>query len=504
MNVGCNYTFRIVTVARQMSLNDVSFGDRVAENEADRLANYFVSTEQWENIKNGKSDVVFGAKGAGKSALYTLLLASRQSFSEQDIVLLTVERPKGKPVFSDITNDPPTSEDEFISLWKIYFCQLLIKHLKENSLCVEKAKIVENKLKEAGLIEEENTLRQLLNSAKEFVKNLLAVESLEAGATLEGGITGKITFRTPSNQERKEGYVSIDDLIEKLDNHFKDIGRTFWILSDRLDVAFDESQELEENALRALFKVYRDLEGYDNIKLKIFLRDDIWKRITEKGFREASHITKSTTIQWNEKNLLNLIVMRILDNRSLCQKYSVDIQKVQDSYEEQVDIYYKLFPEQVDVGEKQSETFNWILNRVKDGLGNVAPRELIHYHNEIITQERRAQDINNNTVEDPNLVSRQAIKSAAQDVSKVRIEQTLFAEYPQLKQYIMALENSKAEHNLRTLSAAWKLSEESTVSVAQQLNEIGFFDQTIARTEKTYKIPFLYRFHLNISQGKAF
>ena len=32
---------------------------------------------------------------------------------------------------------------------------------------------------------------------------------------------------------------------------------------------------------------------FDNIKLKIFVRDDIWQRISEGGFAEASHITKN-------------------------------------------------------------------------------------------------------------------------------------------------------------------------------------------------------------------
>ena len=487
-----------------MNLSEVSFGDRVAENEADRLARYFISTEQWENIYNDRADVIFGAKGSGKSALYTLLLANSNSLLEKGIVLLTAEQPKGKTVFSDITSDPPTSENEFISLWKIYFCQLIVKYLKEEGICTGKARFVESKLIEANLIEEENTLKKLVNSAKEFAKNLLIIESLEGGATLEGGLTGKITFRTPSKENRDKGYVSIEELIESLNNHLQETGKTFWISIDRLDIAFDESIDLEKNALRALFRAYRDLELYSLIKLKIFLRDDIWKRITEEGFREASHITKSTTIQWNEKNLLNLIVMRILDNKSICQAYDINVEEVRNDYDKQIETYYSLFPLQVDVGEKQSVTFDWILSRVKDGLGNKAPRELIHYHNEVITQERRAQDIKSSNVEEPNIVSRQAIKEAAQEVSKVRIEQTLYAEYPHLKLYVAALENSKAEHSLETLLHFWDVPEDRALTIAQELSEIGFFEQKQAKIEKIYKIPFLYRFHLDISQGKAF
>ncbi len=57
-----------------MDLAKVSFGDRVAENESAQLSGYFVKTEQWNSLFKGDVDVIFGSKGSGKSALYTLLL----------------------------------------------------------------------------------------------------------------------------------------------------------------------------------------------------------------------------------------------------------------------------------------------------------------------------------------------------------------------------------------------------------------------------------------------
>ena len=46
----------------------------------------------------------------------------------------------------------------------------------------------------------------------------------------------------------------------------------FWILLDRLDVAFADSADLEANALRALFRVYPDMAALSNFGVKIFLR----------------------------------------------------------------------------------------------------------------------------------------------------------------------------------------------------------------------------------------
>jgi hypothetical protein len=146
---------------------------------------------------------------------------------------------------------------------------------------------------------------------------------------------------------------------------------------DRLDVAFVENEELEQNALRALFRVYLDLLGSQNLKLKIFLRTDIWNRITKVGFREASHITRHVTISWDRASLLNLIVRRALHNASLRKHYGVVPAELLVSSEAQTNFFFRLFPDQVDVGPNKPTTLDWLLTRTRDGTQLNAPRELI-------------------------------------------------------------------------------------------------------------------------------
>src|SRR5207237_881456 len=55
-------------------LRTLNFGQRIAEDERDYLARYFVETDQWRRMYSGEVDIVYGAKGSGKSALYFLLL----------------------------------------------------------------------------------------------------------------------------------------------------------------------------------------------------------------------------------------------------------------------------------------------------------------------------------------------------------------------------------------------------------------------------------------------
>jgi hypothetical protein len=192
------------------------------------------------------------------------------------------------------------------------------------------------------------------------------------------GFEGKVTLREPGSEQRKLGYVSADTLLERADRALGEEKIQFWIVLDRLDVAFADSPALEENALRALFRVYRDMAALENISLKIFLRDDIWARITSEGFREASHITKSITITWDVPSLLHLVVRRILHNEVIREFYKVDPAAVLTNVGEQKKLFYRVFPAQVDLGERKSTTIDWILTRTMDGTGKTAPREVIH------------------------------------------------------------------------------------------------------------------------------
>jgi len=142
-------------------------------------------------------------------------------------------------------------------------------------------------------------------------------------------------------------------------------------------VAFVESEELETNALRALFKAYLDLSQFTEIKIKIFLRDDIWQKITKEGFREASHITKYQNLSWTRESLLNLLIRRILDNSELISQYNLNKEEILSDISLQEQLFYRLFPEQIDVGSRKPKTIEWVLSRTKDGKGINTPRELI-------------------------------------------------------------------------------------------------------------------------------
>jgi hypothetical protein len=482
-----------------------TFGQRIAEDEADELISYFVETEQWRRVVGGEVDVVYGPKGSGKSALYSLLRQKREVFRENRTFMAAGENIRGTPVFEALVSDPPASEEQFRGLWKVYFLSLIGTLFRLAEFENQHAKLLLSSLEEAKLIPKEWSLKQSLRAALDYVRRIEVSGEVKVNPQTgqAEGAAGKVTLREPSAEARKQGYISADSLLEEADRALAEDQMKFWIVLDRLDVAFADSVGLEENALRALFRVYRDMAALSNISLKIFLRDDIWARITAAGFREASHITKSITITWDSRSLLNLVIRRALHNESIRAFYHVNPANVLASADEQEKLFYKIFPGQVDAGERKSTTLDWMLTRTMDGTGKTTPRELIHLLSAARDQQLRLIEMGEQEPAGETLFDRTALKAALPEVSKARYERTLCAEQPALKPMLDKLEGEKTQQTPATLAKIWRVSESEALARAEKLTDVGFFQKRGSKEQPLYWVPFLYRDALKMVQGQA-
>jgi hypothetical protein len=489
-------------------LQEASFGERIAEQEIDELAEYFVETDQWRRLYAGDVDIVYGPKGAGKSALYSLLVTKQQELFDRGILIVPAENPSGAPAFQDVADDPPTGEAEFIGLWKVYFLGLIAKVLKEWGVETEDAERVYTALREARLLDEKANLRTRLHAARAYVKRVAEAESVEGGLIVDPhtgmpvGITGKITLRQPAADQRAAGLVSIDELLGDANDALRALDFKLWLILDRLDVAFVAQEELEQNALRALFKAYLDMQVLDQISVKIFLRMDIWRRITETGFREASHITRALTLEWERQSLLNVVMRRALKNQLVCDYYDVDAAVVLASVPEQEAMLQRMFPDQIDLG-RNPKTFEWMLSRTQDGSARTAPRELIHLMSTLRESQLKRLEVGHDPPPGQQLFDRPAFKDALTAVSDTRLTTTLYAEYPHMKTYIEQLDGEKTQQTPDTLARIWGIEAGEARMLAEQLVEVGFFERRGSKQEPDYWVPFLYRDALHMVQGEA-
>jgi hypothetical protein len=486
-----------------------TFGQTVAEQEVADLTSYFVETDEWRRVYAGDVDIVYGAKGAGKSAIYTLLHSRASELFDRGVIAIAAENPRGALVFEGLVADPPASETEFRNLWKLYLLLLVAQALRDYGIAPAISKAVIQPLEAANLLPKVSSLGGLLRSALEYVRSRMSAESVEGGikidpvTSLPVGVSGKITFREPTGDQQKAGLVSADRLLAIADSALHEAGVRIWLLLDRLDVAFAESLDLERNALRALFRVYLDLAAFDLISLKIFLRTDIWDQITKEGFREASHITKRVTLSWNSASLLNLVIRRAIHNLALRQYYGVDEAAVLASAEQQLELFYRIFPDQVDAGLRKPETLDWMLNRTCDGTTRNAPRELIQLLSASRDEELKRLELG--SAEPPNqwLFDRTSLKEALIVVSRIRFDQTLCAEFPNLKPRLLQLKGEKTLQTPDTLSKIWGMDEKFTAELANRLVEVGFFELRGSKEAPEFWVPFLYRSVLDMVQGTA-
>src|SRR5258708_308851 len=301
-------------------LLSTNFGHRIAEEEIDVLAEYFVETDHWNRLFRGDIDIIYGPKGSGKSALYSLLLKKSGELFDQNILLIAGENPRGATAFRDLATDPPASEREFVGLWKLYIASLLYGALADYGITNDPAKQLEAALAREGLVKKGASLAALLRAVVDYARRAFRPQAVEGSVKIDpatqlpSGFTGKIIFSEPGRGLDDTAVQSVDQLLIFADEALENAGFGAWVLLDRLYVAFAEKPELESNALRALFRVYLDIASLSHVKVKIFLRTDIWSRITTQGFREASHITRHLTINWSRNSLLNLVVRRSIHN----------------------------------------------------------------------------------------------------------------------------------------------------------------------------------------------
>ncbi len=397
----------------------------------------FVETDQWNRIFNGSIDIIFGAKGSGKSAIYHLMMNKEGDLFDRDILLVPAENPDEDPAFNEIRSDFPPTEDEFIGLWKLYLCSVAAVRAREAGVSNQELRDVIDYLGELKLISQELSLNTILRKISEYVKRsfrpkeVLATTHFDANTGMITGVTGRISFSEPGTEARDKGVRPIKEILSKLNASLRASGQTVWLLLDRLDVAFAGNEEIEARALRALFSAYKDMAGLDRIRPKLFIRSDIWDKIVASGYREATHAASSertATLRWDNGLLFNVFIKRLLQSDALCQSLGVDREAVLNNIGEQERLIDRIFPDKIDTG-KNPRTFAWICGRLQDGRDQATPRELIQFCSALRTHQLQRFEKAAAPPPEELLFERASFKAALGPVSQNRLTNTIFAEY---------------------------------------------------------------------------
>ncbi|MGV8964561.1 MAG: P-loop ATPase, Sll1717 family [Candidatus Saccharimonadaceae bacterium] len=480
-------------------LKTTNVGERIAEQETEGLSIYFLKTFLWEQILEDDIDIVFGCKGSGKSAIYNFLANQTDEIFDRNGILAFAENPRGTVAFKDLNTSPPTEESEFKSIWKLYFILIISQKLLEFNYNDQYIKTVISKLQDSNLIARRPNFTSMVKMVRDYIRNVKSIEpniSISDSTGLVDTIGVKISLNEPSTRLADKGIVSIDYLLECLNNSLKLNGFKIWVAIDRLDAIFQDNFQLEANALKTLFQVYIDLMGYENIRLLIFFRDDIWNRIIEDGFRESSHLTRKELITWDESALFHLIMCRFIKNAELLNYYGLKQEELVTK-EQQLTFFAKIFPKET--MQNGIFDFNWLISKIEDGNKNVSPRELIHLINLSIKQEIKCI-IEEGGITNDCLISEASLWKALAEVSKTKLE-TILSEYPKLQPFIYRLKKKKISSTAAELKTYWDCSNKDVKIIANNLVKIGILrnkNEFKSGKEALYYIPQLYRSALGL------
>ncbi|WP_328809728.1 P-loop ATPase, Sll1717 family [Rhodococcus sp. NBC_00294] len=471
----------------------LDLGSSVAEHD-DLLERYFVETETFNIVINDRADIIAGDKGTGKSALYRILSQRYSDIPElANVEVVSAFNIKGTPVFQTLEAGDLLEESDYVRLWKTYFVALagnwLLELLDEYEYSPQ-LRWIEEVLKKNGLRTPDDTPKGVFARIVQAIRRSINIKTATASVKTVGfEVDASVDFFEKSSNV--EGVPLVEHALSALTKVLDEQEISIWLAVDRLDEAFQGRPAVETPALRGLLRAYLDMQEYQALKLKIFVRRDLFGRIIQGGFVNLTHINaRKVEIIWDDADLSNLLSKRVSENTNFL--------KMLDARPDDAETHFDaLFPEKVDRGDRKPLTWNWILSRIGDS--NVKPpRNLIDLVNKARESQLRAENRTPRLHEEGEaLITSEALKLGLDALSQERVQDTLLAEAGEYSEIILGFRGGKAEQNLSSLSAI--LGEHSQLKI-DYLASIGFLEKTGA----TYKIPMLYRGGLQISQGKAF
>jgi hypothetical protein len=481
-------------------LRSLDLGNSVAEHD-DALERYFVETEAFRSLVRGDTDIIAGDKGTGKTALYRILQRRASTIEElRRVELVSGFNPVGNPVFQRLAEGTVLEEGQYASIWKAYLLSLVgnwLLAIYEDGF-TERMDELDALLTRLGLRSKDASPSAVFSAVINLVRRITNPKSVEATVTLtqQGmpAVTPKIEFQDPGPPPADPVVVTHEEAFGLLSAVLTEENLTIWVVFDRLDEAFQGFPASEIPALRALLRTYLDLQPFDRVRLKLFVRRDLFRRVTAGGFVNLTHVNaKRIDISWDDDDLFDLLFRRFLESGDFVDQLAVA--------KEPQTIFDAVFPEKVDPGSRRPTTWPWMLSRIRDGNGIKPPRNLIDLVKKAQdAQLRQEQRESTEFATGQPVIRSDALKRGLSALSKERVEDTLLAEAGEHAATIERFRGGKTEHNEESLAASLAVDPGQARQATRILLELGFLEQV----GESLKVPMLYRDGLDLTQGKAF
>lgn len=304
-------------------LADFTFGDPEAK-EDPLLQNSFCDIKPvHEFLQSSNKAIVLGERGSGKSALFRLISEKKLAFkNDGKLKQIYVSIDEDLEYFGlneflnrSIKDSSGKATERFRIAWEIFILNRIISELRSHLNNDTAIKAIEDEFARSIGLEA---------TVKTSILDLLKKTKKTFGVKLEGGHTGFVTpnFYTSiepsaSNAEAGDTSLMLDtvSIKKKIREVLKRNKAVMFVLIDKLDeFVINAEYDLQKVNLQALLETQRNFHSYPEIKIKLFLRTDLFKRLDFESLGYDKISTKTVELKWSETDIRQFIARRILHN----------------------------------------------------------------------------------------------------------------------------------------------------------------------------------------------
>ncbi|GAX39034.1 P-loop ATPase, Sll1717 family [Nodularia sp. NIES-3585] len=346
---------------RTTELQQISFGEFLAEHESDELPDYYVETFNIQTLTKNDSNIVIGRKGTGKTATLYYLKSILEEDTRNHVCLIKPDNVEIDALVKILQVPSEEYERSYLveSVWKLL-------------IYTEVAQSIYHKI----------TLKPLYavspaeTAFKEFVEEntdlILKDFSERLEEELENIRQANIINKTEKIAQFKIKLAELihQETLAEIKNHFSELfpkNRKIFVLIDNLDKSWKKDNKLKFQSelilglLSVTEKIVKDLlsfrvkgqQKHIDFHLTIFLRSDIFKYILDSA-REPDKVEYTNLLRLGDREVLfRIIEQRFIElskdqllPENLWDKYIV---KTVDELLVKNYIYEKLIPRPRDI-----------------------------------------------------------------------------------------------------------------------------------------------------------
>jgi cellulose biosynthesis protein BcsQ/stress-induced morphogen len=470
-------------------IESLQFPEVNAADQKQNLSLLFQKTTDFDKFLDDTTCLIRGRKGTGKTALYWLFLQHKNV--AQKLAHGRLDNTVFLSAHGRFQESRP-SRDEF---------QIIHQTLQQNSGTWEA-------FWRAYLL-----LRCYQNDLFRFPKGKKGAKFSELKITINN--LPRETWQSENTQALLElstnpqlRLIVKDAISILLNEETKNKSQKLWFLYDDLDEDFPEAGEVRQQALTGLFQLVQscDANRLTEIRFKIFLREDIWNRLS---FDNKSHFTgRDILLQWARIDFLRLALRQAIqsDFKNLVDRVSpVAVESIDQANEDAIDKALELlWGSRRRGGNRAKKVSQWVYERLTDSSGTTFPRSLSILLKEAKEQELTYKGQSSSKLRTDRLLQGKSLESGLKKASEKRCEE-IKEEYPNLIKFFDSLKGKLAFLSKEQLQPIWKDSAEEVIANFEEfvsfLGEIGIIEWR--EKEKRYKFADIYVYGFEMERRGA-